>query len=566
MRVSKYILPTLKENPSDAVVMSHRLMLRAGLIRRESAGMYAYLPLGLRVLRKITGIIKEEMDRAGAHECLMPELTNADFWKESGRWFTMGPEMIRIEDRNGLEYALGPTHEESFTNLVRSIISSYRDLPLNLYQINTKFRDEIRPRFGVIRSKEFIMKDAYSFDIDQAGLDITYNAMASAYRRIFDRCGLETIPVQADSGSMGGSASEEFMVASEVGEETLLICDKCGYKANSEKAEYRRITGTNEAAPEELKKVDTPGVKTIDDLVKFFKCEEDRFLKSIVYAADGKPVLVVVPGSREVNEHKLNNYIGSIELSLTSDEVVMEFTGAPVGFAGPVTEKNIRIIYDISVKDMRNAITGANKKDTHYTGVNPGRDFIINEEADITTARAGDICPACSSAMYEKKGIEVGHIFKLGYKYTEAMNVTVLDETGKVVTPIMGCYGIGVNRTLAAVVEQNNDERGIIWPKSVTPFQVHLIGIAKTDEEAMAIDRIYDILVDSGIDVLYDDRKASPGFKFADADLIGIPLRITAGKGFFANGDLEVKERDKKDLRNVPADMIVEEIRRFYKE
>jgi prolyl-tRNA synthetase len=274
----------------------------------------------------------------------------------------------------------------------------------------------------------------------------------------------------------------------------------------------------------------------------------------------------VVPGSREVNEHKLNNYIGSIELSLTSDEVVMEFTGAPVGFAGPVTEKNIRIIYDISVKDMRNAITGANKKDTHYTGVNPGRDFIINEEADITTARAGDICPACSSAMYEKKGIEVGHIFKLGYKYTEAMNVTVLDETGKVVTPIMGCYGIGVNRTLAAVVEQNNDERGIIWPKSVTPFQVHLIGIAKTDEEAMAIDRIYDILVDSGIDVLYDDRKASPGFKFADADLIGIPLRITAGKGFFANGDLEVKERDKKDLRNVPADMIVEEIRRFYKE
>jgi len=566
MRVSKYILPTLKENPSDAVVMSHRLMMRAGLIRKESAGMYAYLPLGLRVLRKITGIIKEEMDRAGAHECLMPELTNADFWKESGRWFIMGPEMIRIEDRNGLEYALGPTHEESFTNLVRSVVSSYRDLPVNLYQINTKFRDEIRPRFGVIRSKEFIMKDAYSFDIDQAGLDITYNAMALAYRRIFDRCGLETIPVQADSGNMGGSASEEFMVASEVGEETLLICDKCGYRANSEKAEYGRTTGMNEAVPEALNEVHTPGVKTIDDLVKFFKCEEDRFLKSIVYAADGKPVLVVVPGSREVNEHKLNNYLGSHELHLTADEVVVEFTGAPVGFAGPVTEKNIRIIYDISVKDMRNAITGANKKDTHYTGVNPVRDFIIKEEADITTARAGDICPACGSHMYEKKGIEVGHIFKLGYKYTEAMKLTVLDENGKGVTPIMGCYGIGVNRTMAAVVEQNNDERGIIWPKSVTPFHVHFIGIAKTDEETAAIDRIYDTLLDSGIDVLYDDRKASPGFKFADADLIGIPPRITAGKGFFANGELEVKERDKKDLRNVPADMIVEEIRRFYKE
>ncbi|HPS58070.1 MAG TPA: proline--tRNA ligase [Spirochaetota bacterium] len=566
MRVSKYILPTLKENPSDAVVMSHRLMMRSGLIRKESAGMYAYLPLGLRVLRKITGIIKQEMDRAGAHECLMPELTNADYWKESGRWFIMGPEMIRIEDRNGLEYALGPTHEESFTNLVRSVISSYRDLPVNLYQINTKFRDEIRPRFGVIRSKEFIMKDAYSFDIDQAGLDRSYNAMALAYRRIFARCGLETIPVQADSGNMGGSTSEEFMVASEVGEETLLICDKCEYRANSEKAEYKRPVLENAVSMDELKEVHTPGIKTIDDLVKFFKCEEDTFLKSIVYAADGKPVLVVVPGSREVNEHKLNNYLGSHELHLTIDSVVEEFTGAPVGFAGPVTSRDIRIVYDISVKDMNNAITGANKTDTHYSGVNPGRDFKINEEADITTAHAGDICPKCGSALYEKKGIEVGHIFKLGYKYTETMKVTVLDENGKGVTPIMGCYGIGVNRTMAAVVEQNNDERGIIWPKSVAPFQVHFIGIAKTDEETAAIDRIYDKMLDAGIEVLYDDRKASPGFKFADADLIGIPLRITAGKGFFANGELEVKERDKKELQNIPADRIIEEIRRFYTE
>lgn len=564
MRVSKYILPTLKENPSDAVVMSHRLMTRAGLIRKESAGMYAYLPLGLRVLRKITGIIKEEMDRAGAHECLMPELTNADFWKESGRWSIMGPEMIRIEDRNGLEYALGPTHEESFTNLVRSVVSSYRDLPVNLYQINTKFRDEIRPRFGVIRSKEFIMKDAYSFDIDQAGLDQSYNAMAKAYRRIFDRCGLETIPVQADSGNMGGSTSEEFMVASEVGEETLLLCDKCEYRANSEKAEYKRPESVNAGGVDELKEVHTPGVKTIDDLVKFFKCEEDTFLKSIVYAADGKPVLVVVPGSREVNEHKLNNYLGSHELHLTTDAIVEEFTGAPVGFAGPVTTRDIRIIYDISVKDMKNAITGANKIDTHYSGVNPGRDFKIREEADITTARAGDICPKCGSAMYEKKGIEVGHIFKLGYKYTEAMKVTVLDENGKGVTPIMGCYGIGVNRTMAAVVEQNNDERGIIWPKSVSPFQVHFIGIAKTDEETAIIDKIYETLLDAGIEVLYDDRKASPGFKFADADLIGIPLRVTAGKGFFANGELEVKERDKKELRNITSESIVEEIRRYY--
>lgn len=565
MRVSKYVLPTLKENPSDAVVLSHRLMLRAGLMRKESAGMYAYLPLGLKVLKKVSNIVKEEMDRAGAHECLMPELTNADYWKESGRWHTMGPEMFRIEDRNGLEYALGPTHEEAFTNLVRSVVSSYRDLPLNLYQINTKFRDEIRPRFGVIRSKEFIMKDAYSFDIDQKGLDESYNAMAKAYRRIFERCGLETIPVQADSGNMGGSTSEEFMVASEIGEEVLLICEKCEYRANSEKAEYQRSAVNAKVTPDELKEVHTPDIKTIEDLVKFFKCDEDKFLKSIIYLADGKPVVVVVPGSREVNEHKLKNFVNAVELGLASDEVVQQVTGAPFGFAGPVGIKETRVIFDISVKDIVNAFTGANKKDYHYSGVNPGRDFVIKEEADVTSARAGDICPKCGASMYEKKGIEVGHIFKLGYKYTKAMNLTVLDEKGEAVTPIMGCYGIGVNRTMAAIVEQCSDERGIIWPKEVTPFHVHLVGISKTDEETQSVDAVYEKLISAGIDVLYDDRKASPGFKFADADLIGIPLRITAGKGFFANGELEMKERNKKDIVNIPADKIVDEIKSYYK-
>ncbi len=564
MRVSKYILPTLKENPSDAVVLSHRLMLRAGLMRKESAGMYAYLPLGLKVLKKIINIVKEEMDRAGAHECLMPELTNADYWKESGRWYTMGPEMFRIEDRNGLEYALGPTHEEAFTNLVRSVASSYRDLPLNLYQINTKFRDEIRPRFGVIRSKEFIMKDAYSFDMDQKGLDESYNAMAIAYRRIFERCGLETIPVQADSGNMGGSTSEEFMVASEIGEEVLLLCEKCEYRANSEKAEYRRPAAESEIPADEMKEVHTPDVKTIDDLVKFFKCEEDKFLKSIIYVADDKPLMVVVPGSREINEHKLANYLGCVNLNLASDEVVHQVTGAPFGFAGPVG-LNARVLFDISVKGLNNAITGANKKDYHFAGVNPGRDFVISEEADLTSARAGDICPKCGASMYEKKGIEVGHIFKLGYKYTKAMNLTVLNETGESVTPIMGCYGIGVNRTMAAIVEQCSDERGIIWPKEVTPFHVHLVGISKTDEETKAVDKIYDKLMNSGIDVLYDDRKASPGFKFADADLIGVPLRVTAGKGFFANGEVEFKERSKKEIVNISVDKIVEEILQYYK-
>jgi prolyl-tRNA synthetase len=565
MRVSKYVLPTLKENPSDAVVLSHRLMLRAGLMRKESAGMYAYLPLGLKVLRKVTNIVKEEMDRAGAHECLMPELTNADYWKESGRWYTMGPEMFRIEDRNGLEYALGPTHEEAFTNMVRSVVSSYRDLPLNLYQINTKFRDEIRPRFGVIRSKEFIMKDAYSFDIDQKGLDESYNAMAKAYRRIFERCGLETIPVQADSGNMGGSTSEEFMVASEIGEEILLLCEKCDYRANSEKAEFQRPPVDSKHASEDLKEVHTPDIKTIEDLVKFFKCDEDKFLKSIIYIADGKPLMVVVPGSREVNEHKLKNYVNAVELDLASDEIVQQVTGAPFGFAGPVGLKDARVVFDISVKDLSNTFTGANKKDYHYSGVTPGRDFEIKEEADVASARSGDICPKCGASMYEKKGIEVGHIFKLGYKYTKAMNLTVLDEKGEAVTPIMGCYGIGVNRTMAAIVEQCSDERGIIWPKEVSPFQVHLVGISKTDEEIKAVDVIYDKLIDAGIDVLYDDRKASAGFKFADADLIGIPLRVTAGKNFFANGELEFKERSKKEINNIPSDKIIDEIKNYYK-
>jgi len=409
------------------------------------------------------------------------------------------------------------------------------------------------------------MKDAYSFDIDQAGLDASYNAMAKAYRRIFERCGLETISVQADSGSMGGSASEEFMVASEVGEEVLLLCEKCEYRANSEKAEYRRNAASGTPSEDEIKEVHTPDIKTIDALAAYFKCDEDSFLKSIIYVADGKPLMAVVPGSREINEHKLANYLGAVEIELASDKVVEDLTGAPVGFAGPVTDKKIRIIFDTSVKDISGAVTGANKKDFHYSGVNPGRDFQIKEEADIATARAGDICPRCGSSMYEKKGIEVGHIFKLGYKYTKSMNLSVLDEKGASITPIMGCYGIGVNRTMAAVVEQNNDERGIIWPKSVTPFQVHLIGIAKSDEEVSAVDKIYDTLLDSGIDVLYDDRKASPGFKFADADLIGIPLRVTAGKSFFANGELEFKERSKKDILNVPVGKLIDTIKEYLK-
>lgn len=560
MKLSRYVLPTLKEEPSDAAVMSHKLMIRAALIRKESAGMYVYLPLGLRSMRKVINIVREEMDAAGALEFLMPELTNADLWRESGRWEAMGPEMIRVRDRNGQEYALAPTHEEAFTAAVRSIISSYRDLPLNAYQINTKFRDEIRPRFGVMRSKEFVMKDAYSFDMDETGLEASYQAMRKAYRTIFKRCGIETIPVEADTGSMGGSDSEEFMVASDVGEEVLLICRACGYKANRERAEYGRKNPAGGGALEDLRIVDTPDVRTIDDLAAFFKCGANRFLKSLVYLADGKPVMGVVPGDREINEVKLKKVLGAAEIELAPDNVVEEVTHAPVGFAGPVSKLDIRIIFDYSVKGIENAVTGANEKDKHYTGVNPGRDFQIKEEADITSAVEGDACPKCGAPMIERNGIEVGHIFKLGYKYTRSMNLTVLDDKGKEVHPIMGCYGIGVNRTMAAVIEQHHDDKGIIWPISVAPFEVHLVGLAKNDEELACVDEIYAMLVKAGIEVVWDDRRASPGVKFADADLIGMPIRITVGKGYYQNGEIEIKLRREKEVVKVKKDAFIKEL------
>ncbi len=561
MKMSRYLVPTLKEDPSDAVITSHKLMLRAGLIRKESAGMYIYLPLGLRVLQKIITIIREEMNKSGALEFLMPELTSADLWKESGRWHSMGPEMIRIKDRNGIEYALAPTHEEAFTNVIRMVVASYKDLPVNAYQINTKFRDEIRPRFGVMRSKEFIMKDAYSFDSDEAGLEDSYQIMRQTYRTIFKRCGLETIPVEADTGSMGGSNSEEFMVASEVGEEVLLLCEVCGYKSNQERATCQyQLSPTNEDE-EALAIVDTPDVRTINELVQFFGCSAHTFLKSLIYVADGTPIMAVVPGDREINEVKLKNTLNAVDLELAPDAVVEEVTGAPVGFAGPILVKGkaLRIIFDTQIKTIKNAITGANQRDKHYKGVNPGRDFVIGQEADIVLVVAGDRCPHCGNALIETRGIEVGHIFKLGYKYTRAMNVKVLDKNGKAITPIMGCYGIGVNRTMAAVIEQHNDDRGIIWPMSVAPFQVHCISLAKNEKEEGAADTIYSMLVDAGIEVLYDDRTASPGFKFGDADLIGIPIRITLGKAFFGDSSsIEVKLRNKDEKIIIAKDMIVD--------
>ncbi|HOA07884.1 MAG TPA: proline--tRNA ligase [Spirochaetota bacterium] len=563
MRYSRYLIPTMKEDPSDAVVSSHRLMMRAGLVRKESAGMYVYLPLGHKALRKIINIVREEMDNSGALEFLMPELTNADLWKESGRWNTMGPEMFRIKDRNNLEYALGPTHEEAFTNAVRSTVTSYKELPINAYQINTKFRDEIRPRFGVIRSKEFIMKDAYSFDVDEEGLDKSYQTMRSVYRKIFDRCGLATIPVQADTGNMGGSASEEFMVASEVGEETLLICGACSYRANQEKAVFKREEKTGSVSGE-LEKVHTPDVKTIDDLAKFFSTDADKFLKSILYTADGETVMAVVTGDREINEIKLKNYLGCVELELASDDKIFEATKSPVGFAGPIGINGVRIVFDLSVKNTFDAITGANEKDYHYKGVNPGRDFEIKEEADLVTAVEGDACPECGKKLSATKGIEVGHIFKLGYKYTKAMNFTFLDKNGRPANPIMGCYGVGVTRTLAAVIEQNHDEKGLMWPKEIAPFDVHIVGICKTEEDEKKIAEIYEEIKKAGFDALYDDRKNSPGIKFADADLIGLPLRITVGKSFFDTGDIEALDRKTKEIKRLQRKELVPYLKEFF--
>ncbi|MCX7678279.1 MAG: proline--tRNA ligase [Spirochaetes bacterium] len=562
MRLSRFPLPTLKEDPSDAVVASHKLMIRAGLIRKESAGMYVYLPMGFRVLHKIIAIIREEMNRAGAVEFLMPELTNAELWKESGRWNTMGPEMIRIKDRNGLEYALAPTHEEAFTAIARNIISSYRDLPLNAYQINTKFRDEIRPRFGVIRSKEFIMKDAYSFDLDEEGLEKSYQSMRVAYRNIFKRMGLETIPVEADTGAMGGSQSEEFMVPSAIGEEVLLLCDQCGYRANQEKADFKRTYPPQEPIAE-LKEVDTPNIKTIEELVSFFNCSASKFLKSIIYIADGVPVMAVISGDREINEHKLKKAIGATSIELAPNSIVEEVTNAPVGFAGPINNFGIRTIFDMSVRHISNGITGANKKDVHYIGVNPGRDFTISEEADIALAVEGDGCPKCETPMKATRGIEVGHIFKLGYKYSKSMNLTVLDKNGKTVHPIMGCYGIGVNRTMATIIEQHHDERGIIWPIPVAPFHVWVIGLGRSTEEICKADEIYEMIKSANIEVIYDDRHLSPGFKFGDADMVGCPIRVTIGKTYFKDGSIEIRMRKGGDIMMCTNEELIEKLNKI---
>ncbi len=565
MRLSRMLLPTLREAPRDAEIDSHVLMMRAGIMRKLGSGLYTLLPLGLKALQNVIAIVREEMNNAGAQEILPPILMPADLWKETGRFQVMGREMFRLTDRHDNEMVLGPTHEEAFTATVRENAKSYRDLPLNLYQINTKFRDEIRPRFGVMRCREFIMKDAYSFDMDEAGLSANYQAMRTAYRNIFKRCGLDVSPVQADSGSMGGSDSEEFMVPSKVGEEEILKCPDsgCGYVANSERAvSGLKFPGQPETAdkPEEVK---TPDVKTIDELTAFFKTTPDRFLKTLVYRADGEPVLAVVRGDFDVNEVKLKNALKCSELELAGEETVLKVTGAPAGFVSPVG-LNLKTVADESVFSVANGIAGANKQDIHFKNVNPERDWKTAIRADIRTVKPGEPCPKCGKPLDSYRGIEVGHIFKLGYKYTSAMNVKVLDKDGKEVTPIMGCYGIGVGRTLASVIEQCHDDNGVVWPMSVAPYQVIVTPVNVQDAAQMkAAEDLYSELKKKYA-VLLDDRDERPGVKFKDADLIGIPIRVTVGKSLQTDGKIEIKERAKADKELAAPDMVVRRIGEIY--
>ena len=560
MRMSRMLMPTLKEVPSDAEITSHQLMLRAGMIRKMASGIYNQLPMGIRVFRKVEDIIREEMNAKGAQEISCALLVPAELWQESGRWDVMGPEMFRLKDRNGRDYCLGPTHEETFTHIVRNEITSYKQLPLNLYQIETKFRDERRPRFGVMRTRNFTMKDAYSFDADQEGLDKSYDDMFDAYTRIFARCELDNSPVQADSGAMGGSASAEFMVKSEVGEDEIVFCSGCDYAANIEKA----TSVNHEASTEEMKEmseIETPNVHTIEELQEFFKMDAGQFAKTLIYYADGKTVAVVVRGDRDVNETKVANAIGgAVEFELASEDTIKAVTGAEVGFAGPIGIKADYSFIDQEVVDQRNVIVGANKTGYHIQNANFGRDF-EGQVGDFRNVQEGDKCPKCGQPLEIMRGVEVGHIFKLGTKYSESMGATFLDQNGKSQPIIMGCYGIGVERTVAAVIEQHHDENGIIWPLAIAPYHVVVVPVnVKKEEHLENAEKIYKELEAAGVEVLLDDRNERAGFKFKDSDLLGIPMRITVGKDI-VDGKVEFKLRKEADKEIISVDEVLDRVK-----
>ncbi len=552
MRQSRLFAHTYREAPAEADAVSHRLLLRAGFIRQLAAGVYAYLPLGRRVLRRLESIVREEMDRAGAQELLMPAMQPAELWRASGRYSAYGPELMRLSDRHDREFALGPTHEEVVTALARDEIHSYRKLPATVYQIQTKFRDERRPRFGLMRGREFVMKDAYSFDTDPAGLDQSYRAMYAAYERIFSRSGINARAVEADAGTIGGEGgTHEFMALADIGEDTIVSCSHCGYAANLEKAEAGGIAEaegakTGEASPMP-ERIYTPNVRTIEELAMFLDVPPSGLLKTMIYEADGKIVAVLVRGDREVNEAKLRARLQATELTIADEEAVARTTGAPIGFAGPVG-LDVPIFADREIADGDGWIAGANERDYHVRGAKPGRDFPVEATGDFRNAAEGERCPRCGEGTTRfHRGIEVGHVFKLGTKYSERLNATYLDKEGRKRPLTMGCYGIGVSRMLAAAVEQHHDEAGIVWPAAIAPFRVHIVPVSMQDDSQRELaETLYERFLAAGIDALLDDRDERAGVKFKDSDLIGVPIRIVVGKRA-AFGEVEMKIRDRPD-------------------
>jgi prolyl-tRNA synthetase len=572
MRYSNYFLPTLKEIPSEAEVPSHQLMFRAGMIRKLAAGIYSYLPYGLRAIRKVESIIREEMNRAGAIEVLLPFVQPAELWQESHRWEAYGKELLRLRDRHDRDCCLGPTHEEVITDLARKEIRSYRQMPVNLYQIQTKFRDEIRPRFGVMRAREFIMKDAYSFDIDEKGVDISYQKMVDAYTRIFTRCGLKFRAVEAETGLIGGTFSHEFMVLAETGEETIVSCALCPYAANIEKVEFMRTEKRSDRPTETslrpLQKVLTPDKRTVEEVTEFLHVSPQDLVKTLIFETEKECVAALVRGDHEISEKKLKALLGTENLQLAGERNVEEITHAPKGFAGPMG-LSIPILADLDIQGMVNFVTGANEKDAHLINVNMDRDFRIDRFVDIRGFSPGDRCPRCGGETRMDKGIEVGHTFKLGTKYSKAMGATFLDSQGDEKVMIMGCYGIGVGRTVAAAIEQSYDENGIIFPVPIAPFHVLILPVnMRIDLLRETAEELYKSLTGEGIEVLYDDREETPGVKFKDADLIGIPFRITLGEKNLKKGLVEIKKRktgetslvEKEEALSAVKEMIAQEL------
>ncbi|NOX98111.1 MAG: proline--tRNA ligase [Nitrospirae bacterium] len=544
MRWSESLIRTLREAPREAEAVSHKLMLRAGLVRRLAAGLYTYLPLGLRVIRKVEQIVREEMGKQGALELLMPTLQPRELWEISGRWDDKELGMLKLKNRENREFALSPTHEEIITDLISREVRSYKELPLNLYQIQTKFRDEMRPRFGIIRAREFIMKDAYSFDVDEESARRSYEKMYEAYSNIFRRCGVKARVVEADPGSMGGEKSEEFIVLADRGEDIIVSCSECDYAANMEGAQRKEEDEKGQEKAKPLEEIETPEIRTIKELKSFLKEAPEQMIKTLIYQTAEKTFAVLISGDREINEIKLKRLLGCEHLQMADAETVEKVTGAPLGFSGPVGLKGIGIIADQGVTKIINGITGANKKDRHIRNVNIGRDFHPDEVADISYVREGDKCPRCSGGLTIGRGIEVGHIFNLGKKYSRVLKATFLDKEGKEKEVVMGCYGIGVSRMVAAIVEQNYDSEGIIWPREVSPYQVHLLLLNARDPNTVEVaNRIYEELIGAGIEVLLDDRNEQAGSKFKDADLLGIPLRLTVSSKRVSERKIEIRNR-----------------------